>query len=134
MRGFIRGLGRGRRTVLLSSHLMVEVEQICDRVGVISKGALVKEGTVNELRGAETLRVVVQPLDEARRIVEELSVVKAVAAVDGSLRVTTDPAAAPAINEALVKAGFSVSELGQDRASLEEVFLELTRQEKEEVR
>jgi ABC-type multidrug transport system ATPase subunit len=37
MRGFIRNLGQGRRTVLLSSHLMTEVEQISDRVGVISK-------------------------------------------------------------------------------------------------
>jgi len=51
MRTFIRNLGRGRRTVVLSSHLMSEVEQICDRVGVISKGRLVGEGTVEELRG-----------------------------------------------------------------------------------
>jgi ABC-type multidrug transport system ATPase subunit len=53
MRGFVRNLGRGRRTVFLSSHLMSEVEQICDRVGVISRGQLVGEGTVDELRGRE---------------------------------------------------------------------------------
>ena len=133
MRGFIRGLGRGRRTVLLSSHLMVEVEQICDRVGVISKGALVREGTVDELRGAGSLRVVADPLEQAHHLIEGLSGVEAVATVDGSLRVTTNPAAAPAINEVLVKAGIAVSELGPDRASLEEVFLELTRQGKGEV-
>jgi ABC-type multidrug transport system ATPase subunit len=134
MRGFIRGLGRGRRTVLLSSHLMVEVEQICDRVGVISKGALVKEGTVDELRGAGTLRVVADPLEHAHHLIERLAGVEAVVTVDGSLRVTTNPAAASAINEVLVKAGIAVSELGPDRASLEEVFLELTRQGKGEVR
>jgi ABC-type multidrug transport system ATPase subunit len=46
MRGFIRDLGRGERVVLLSSHLMTEVEQVSDRVGVISKGEFVREGTV----------------------------------------------------------------------------------------
>src|ERR671919_395563 len=49
MRPFIRSLGQGKRTVLLSSHLMSEVEQVCDRVGVISQGRLVGEGTVAEL-------------------------------------------------------------------------------------
>jgi ABC-2 type transport system ATP-binding protein len=51
MRHLIRELGRGERTVLLSSHLLNEVEQICDRVGVIVNGRLVAEGTVEEVRG-----------------------------------------------------------------------------------
>ena len=62
MRTLIRSLGRGTRTVVLSSHLMGEVEQIVDRVGVISEGALVAEGTVAELRGRAGLRVRAQPL------------------------------------------------------------------------
>ena len=45
MRAFIRSLARGGRTVVLSSHLMGEVEQVSDRVGVIRDGALVAEGT-----------------------------------------------------------------------------------------
>ena len=57
MRGFIRRQGQGRRTVLLSSHLMTEVEQVCDRVGVIRGGRLVGEGTVDELLGRPGLRV-----------------------------------------------------------------------------
>ncbi len=134
MRSFIRGLGRGRRTVILSSHLMSEVEQICDRAGVISKGALVREGTVDELRGAHTLRVRAEPLEPAGRLVESLSEVEAVATINGALRITTDPASAPAINGALVRAGIAVSELRPERASLEEVFLELTREDKEEER
>jgi ABC-type multidrug transport system ATPase subunit len=132
MRSFIRELGRGRRTVLLSSHLMTEVEQICDRAGVISRGALVKEGTVDELRGGDILRVVAKPLEKARRLVEGVPGVEAVATADGALRITTDLAAAPAINHALVTAGIAVSELGPDRTSLEEVFLELTRRGKED--
>ena len=62
MRGFIRSLARGGRTVVLSSHLMGEVEQIADRVGVIRDGALVAEGTVEQLRGRATLRVRAEPV------------------------------------------------------------------------
>lgn len=132
MRSFIRALGRGTRTVLLSSHLMHEVEQVCDRVGVIDRGVLVQEGTVDQLRGASTLRIVATPLEKARALVESHPQVNSVAMIDGALRVTTDLAATPAINEVLVNAGVAVSELRPDRASLEEVFLELTRREKEE--
>jgi ABC-type multidrug transport system ATPase subunit len=126
MRGFIRNLGRGRRTVLLSSHLMTEVEQICDRVGVISRGTLVSEGTVDELRGRESLWVRADPLDEAERLVRGLRGIEAVDRIDGGLRVATDVAAAPVINRALVEAGIAVGELRPERASLEKVFLELT--------
>jgi ABC-type multidrug transport system ATPase subunit len=126
MRSLIRELAHERRTVLLSSHLMQEVEQVCDRAGVISKGELVKEGTVDELRGQNTLRVVAEPLEKARRLVQELPDVTDVTTVDGALRITTDPDSAPAINRALVNAGIAVSEMAPDRATLEEVFLELT--------
>src|SRR2546427_652880 len=51
MRELVRGVGRGKRTVLLSSHQLNEVEQICDRVGVIVDGKLVAEGSLDELRG-----------------------------------------------------------------------------------
>jgi ABC-type multidrug transport system ATPase subunit len=126
MRAFIRNLGRGRRTVLLSSHLMSEVEQICDRVGVISKGRLVGEGTVDELRGREGLWVRAEPLEQAERLLRTLDAVEEVARSDGGLRIAADPAAAPAINRALVEAGMAVGELRPERASLEKVFLELT--------
>jgi ABC-type multidrug transport system ATPase subunit len=131
MRTFIRELGRGRRTVLLSSHLMAEVEQIADRVGVISGGKLVGEGTVEELRGRESLWVRAEPLEEAERLVAGLRAVERVSRVDGGLRIAADPAAAAAINRTLVEAGIAVGELRPERASLEKVFLELTQQEKE---
>jgi ABC-2 type transport system ATP-binding protein len=131
MRTFIRRLGRGRRTVLLSSHLMSEVEQICDRVGVISRGTLVGEGTVEELRGRERLWIRAEPLEDAERLVGALQSVEQVARSDGGLRITADPAAAAAINRALVEAGIAVGELRPERASLEKVFLELTQVEQE---
>ncbi len=126
MRTFIRRLGRGNRTVLLSSHLMTEVEQVCDRVGVISRGALVGEGTVDELRGGESLWLRAEPLPTAERILRQLRAVDGVERVDGGLRISAETAAAADINRALVEAGVAVAELRPARASLEEVFLDLT--------
>ena len=126
MRSFIRRLGRGNRTVLLSSHLMTEVEQICDRVGVISRGTLVSEGTIDELRGRESLWLRADPLPAAEQVLRALRHVDGVERIDGGLRVGADAAAAAEINRALVEAGIAVGELRPERASLEEVFLELT--------
>jgi ABC-2 type transport system ATP-binding protein len=131
MRAFIRGLGDGGRTVLLSSHLMPEVEQVCDRVGVIHRGTLVREGTVDELRGGRSLLVRAEPLEQASRLLETLPGVTGVSTRDGAMSITADPAEASAINGALVAAGIAVSELRSERASLEDVFLELTRDGKE---
>jgi len=127
MRSFIRGLRGGGRTVLLSSHLMPEVEQVCDRVGVIHRGRLVREGTVDELRGGRSLLVRAEPLEHAERLLQALPEVASVHTDDGALMITAEPMATPVINRALVAAGVAVSELRSERLSLEEVFLELTR-------
>ncbi|MEO2162942.1 MAG: ABC transporter ATP-binding protein, partial [bacterium] len=126
MRTLIRDLGRGERTVLLSSHLLGEVEQICDRVGVIQKGALVAEGTGAELRGQAGLYVRAEPVEEAARIAEKLAGVEEVHESDGMLRLTIAPEKAAEINRKLVEAGLRVSELRPAEQSLEEVFLQLT--------
>jgi ABC-type multidrug transport system ATPase subunit len=126
MRALVRELGSGERTVLLSSHLLGEVEQICDRVGVIHKGILVAEGTIAELRGEGGLLVRAEPFEEARQIAERLEGVEGVRVVDGMLRLATDPGSAAEINAKLVSAGLRVSELRPAEQSLEEVFLELT--------
>jgi ABC-type multidrug transport system ATPase subunit len=126
MRGFIRDLGQGRRTVLLSSHLMAEVEQICDRVAVISKGKLVREGTVDELRGREALWLRAEPVEAAERVLRGVRFVEKVARRDGGLRIAVDLAAAPEINRTLVEAGIAVGELRPERDSLEKIFLDLT--------
>jgi ABC-type multidrug transport system ATPase subunit len=129
MRVFIQGLGRGGRTVLLSSHLMPEVEQVCSRVGVIHRGALVREGTVDELRGGRSLVVRAEPMEQAIRVLEGIPSVAGFAIGEDALTITADPAEASAINRSLVAAGIAVSELRSERASLEDVFLELTREE-----
>jgi len=131
MRDFIRSLAKGGRTVVLSSHLMGEVEQVTDRVGVIRDGALVAEGTVAELRGRAGLRVRAEPLAAAARLIRAVPDVDEVTSTDGLLDVTVDTARAAAINRVLVEAGIAVSELYAQKASLEHVFLELTKSEGE---
>jgi ABC-2 type transport system ATP-binding protein len=128
MRTLIRGLGQGGRTVLLSSHLMTEVEQICDRVGIVRKGRLVAEGSVEELRAEDALRIRVEPIDEAQRLIAAMNGAGDVSLREGELRVATDPARAATINRALVCAGLSVSEIRVERATLEDVFLDLTQE------
>ena len=123
MREFIKALAQGGRTVLLSSHLMGEIEQVSDRVGVIREGRLIAEGTVEELRGRARLRVRAEPLADAARLLRRFA---AVETVDGHLEVAVDTGQAATVNKALVDAGIAVSELAPQRASLEEVFLELT--------
>jgi ABC-2 type transport system ATP-binding protein len=131
MRGLIRSLGSGERTVLLSSHLLGEVEQICDRVGVISRGRLIAESTVEELRGRGSLLVGAKPLSRARDHAEQLLGVERVEVLDGTLRLDTDVAAAGRINRELVGAGVEVMELRPVERTLEEVFLEMTDQKGE---
>ena len=86
MRALVRRLGQGNRTVLLSSHLLGEVEQICDRAGVIQRGKLVAQGTLPELRGREGLLVRAEPLKNAHYIAARLDGVEEASVVDGTLR------------------------------------------------
>ena len=129
MRALIKELKTGGRTVLLSSHLLNEVELTCDRVGVIAKGKLVAEGTVDELRarsGGIALLVRATPLDQARRLLESVLKPEQVR-VDGSaLVLSVDPSQAASINRRLVADGVDVSELRVSEQSLEDVFLQLT--------
>jgi len=126
MRTLIRSLGQGRRTVLLSSHLLGEIEQICDRVGVINQGKLLRQATVAELRGHGNLRVAAEPLHQARTVAERLFGAERVQVHDGTLRLDVDDDQAPRVNRELVCAGVAVRSLGWHQPSLEDLFFELT--------
>jgi ABC-2 type transport system ATP-binding protein len=126
MRAMVRRLGADGRTVLISSHLLGEVEQICDRVGVLAHGRLVSEGTVADLRGTADLRVVATPLDKAAAYARDLLGADAVSLADGGLRLTVAPERAAEINASLVSAGMEVSEVRMVERDLEQAFFELT--------
>src|SRR2546422_10238842 len=127
MRALIGDIRREGRTVLLSSHLLNEVELTCDRVGVIAKGKLVAEGTVDELRarsGGSALLVRATPVDQAQRLLESLLLPGPIQVRDGVFSLAVDPSQAPAINRRLVAAGVDVSGLPVSEQALEAVFLD----------
>ncbi|MBF6234320.1 ABC transporter ATP-binding protein [Nocardia farcinica] len=124
MRALIAGLAGEGHTVLLSSHLLSEVQEICDRVGVIANGRLVTESTVAELRGGAALFVRAEPWETA------LSAVRGIAGTvrraGEGIRIDAPADAAPDVARAVVAAGADLLELRVDEKSLEEVFFEIT--------
>ncbi|WP_345556907.1 ABC transporter ATP-binding protein [Streptomonospora halophila] len=126
MRDLIRDLGAGGRTVLLSSHLLGDVQQVCDRVGVIARGRLVREGTVRELRGGGSLRVVAAESEDARAVAERLYGPDRVSAREGALHLAVDAAEAPRLSRELVRADVDLHAIGWHERSLEETFFEMT--------
>jgi ABC-type multidrug transport system ATPase subunit len=128
MRGLIRELASGGHTVLLASHLLTEVEQVCDRIGIINGGRLLAEESVADLRGASHLLVRVEPLPAALALLQEIAGRDAVEERDGTLLVRGEAASAAEINRRLVGAGLAVSELRSVSRTLEEAFMHLTGQ------
>jgi ABC-2 type transport system ATP-binding protein len=126
MRRLIRELGSDGRTVLLSSHLLGEVQQICDRVGIINSGRMVAEHNVEELRGEQELVVRATPRDAAQSVLTDHLGTGTVHQYDDTLRVKVDPARAAEVNRVLVEAGIAVSELHSTERALEDIFFELT--------
>jgi ABC-2 type transport system ATP-binding protein len=126
MRVLIRQLGAAGCTVLLSSHMLGEVQQICDRVGVVYRGKLVAENTVAELRGGAVLQVVADPVSQAAEVARKLLGEEQVRVLDDGLDLTVEPERASWINGELVAAGIAVSELVVRERDLEQVFFELT--------
>lgn len=126
MRKLIKEIGQGDRTVLLSSHLLGEVEQICDRVGVISNGHLVTQSTVQELLGEEGVLVRAQPIEQAQAFLTRMFGPAAISRRDGAIHLKTKPQNSADINRQLMSAGIGVSELRPFERSLEEVFFQLT--------
>src|SRR5829696_8384779 len=73
MRRLLVEVAAGGQTVLLSSHLLAEVQEICDRVGIIDRGRLLVESTVAELRGGTEIRLGARPLDRALAVATQLA-------------------------------------------------------------
>jgi ABC-2 type transport system ATP-binding protein len=115
--------------VLLSSHLLAEVQEICDRVGIIAGGRLLVESTVTELRGATVIRLAGSPLDRALAVAMRVAGDDAVEVVDGELQLSAPADRVPELARALVAADVDITGLHSVERSLEEVFFDLTRTE-----
>ncbi|HYY04637.1 MAG TPA: ABC transporter ATP-binding protein [Gaiellaceae bacterium] len=128
-REFVRSFVDDGRTIVLSSHLLDEVEKTCDHVAIVDRGHVVVQGSIAELRRGGDPSVLIETTDQAAAgmLVANHPAVRRVS-VDGvALRVVlSDGAAVPDLNRRLVDAGYDVLRLEPARASLEERFLEIT--------
>ena len=134
VRELIRSLGDGNRTVLLSSHLLHEVEQVCDSVAIISKGRLIAQGEVSQLvamSGSEQIRTKTTDNSKAHQILSALDWVEDVDTHEDSLLVTAPIERSSEITAALARSEVYVAEMVPVRRSLEEYFLEVTGDGKE---
>ena len=132
IRAVLERLKREGKTIFLNSHLLSEVEQICDRVGILDRGALVREGSIADLTRAElTFRIeTAPPLDaEALRALEGL-VLSATPAGKGHDLALAREEDVDAVIDRLRARGIGVRALEGKRFSLEEVFLEAVEEEK----
>jgi ABC-2 type transport system ATP-binding protein len=127
VRELIRSLGRGGQTVILSSHLLSEVQQVADSVAILSRGRLVAQGPVADLLSTG-LGVQVKTTDDARaqQILAAPPLSFKVEMEDGFLHVDLPPERAWELTRALAEQGVYVAELAPRRASLERYFLEVT--------
>ncbi|SDY61680.1 ABC-2 type transport system ATP-binding protein [Geodermatophilus africanus] len=126
MRRLLVDVAAGGQTVLLSSHLLAEVQEICNRVGVIAEGRLVAEGTVADLRGADALLLRAHPLDRALAVAMQLAGDDAVEVADAGLRLDAEASLVPRLVRELVADGVDVLEVRAAERSLEEVFFQMT--------
>jgi len=123
VRGMLAALRDEGRTIFISSHLLSEVEQICDQVAVVSKGRLVYQGTLSGLTaGAGRVRVGVEEPDRAAQTLRELGW----AVVRDADALLVDGVPAREVNRALAERGLYAHAIAEDARRLEDVFLELT--------
>jgi ABC-2 type transport system ATP-binding protein len=126
IRDTIRDLGEAGVTVLLSSHILAEVQQVCDSATIIGNGRLLASGRVDDLLGASTAyRVLAPDLAAAGGALERAGL--GVTGVDSVLHVEADDPAR--ITQVLGEAGIWLTELTPLRVDLETFFLDLTQTE-----
>lgn len=127
IRALIPRMAQGGCTVFISSHMMHEVQEICDRVGVLKAGELQSVGPVSQLLGdSGVIEVRVAEQERALAVLRGLSWVDAVEQRDGLLSVAAPVERSADINRALAESGVYASEIRRREQSLEEFFLEVT--------
>ncbi len=124
MRDFIRALARNEGiSVLVSSHLLSEIELLCDRVAIMTDGTIIKTDQVAHLLSSRAqLRWRVTPIEQAKAFLESVTEVE----VDGEYLVTAMNEESAEWNEQIVAKGIKVHEIDKRKPSLEDLFLELT--------
>jgi ABC-2 type transport system ATP-binding protein len=133
MRTMIEGLAAEGRTVMLSSHLLDEVERTCEAVAIVDHGQVISQGEIGELvrgAGGSTVLVDCADPDRAARLIDEAGIAAGTARTGAGLTVTlpagADREAVADLNRRLVGAGIAVYGLAEAQKSLEDWFLSVT--------
>jgi ABC-2 type transport system ATP-binding protein len=137
MRTLIRRLAHEGMTVLLSSHQLTEVEEVCNRVAIIRSGRTVFEGELDELRRTAATRYRLQATDLSRALAisEAQPGLRNVAASgDGEVVFIANDGAVAELSVALVEGGVAIKALIPERPSLEELFFRFTEGEGADIR
>jgi len=123
-------LGQEGKTIFLNSHLLYEVEQVCNYVAIIKKGKVIASGAPDELiKHGDTLQIRVTDIDKAVALLNEEDWVSSITR-EGNLLILKAPTErATDISALLAKNGVFVSEMKARDDSLESIFLELTKEE-----
>jgi ABC-2 type transport system ATP-binding protein len=130
-RDMIRGFVAEGRTVLLSSHLLDEVEKICDEVAIVDRGQVVAQGPIADLAagGKQTILISTSDEEQALSILSDHRAVTSAIPEGSGIRVTLDPedsTAADDISRRIVLGGLAIRRFEPTRVSLEQRFLEIT--------
>ena len=128
VRNLIRSLAAEGITIFLSSHLLTEIEQLCDHVAVMSAGKILAQGSLTELRSHGQTRLIlkVDKIDEAVDVLKTQGIGKIKFSGDNMIAPVTEDLDVAKVNEALVKKKIKVSEIRIEHPSLEEYFVNLT--------
>ncbi|MCY4544006.1 MAG: ATP-binding cassette domain-containing protein [Gemmatimonadetes bacterium] len=129
VRELIRSLGDGERTVLLSSHLLHEVEQVCDSVAILSHGRLVVQGRVDDLvHSLAGEKILLRTTDNAKAIelISKLDWVTDVTSKEKSILVSAPPKRSTEISEVLSRSAVYIAEMTSGQMSLEEYYFKIT--------
>jgi ABC-2 type transport system ATP-binding protein len=135
IRSLIREVG-SERSVIISTHILPEVEMVCDHVQIIDKGKLVFNGAIDVLkkqRIGNKLLIAMNKPPKAAELLKIAGVEEAESVSDHLMRVRFADGATPAeaIVQAAVAKGWGLYQIGPDQTSLEDVFVQLTYQEQE---
>ena len=132
VRELLRELGGRGTTVFVSSHILAEVAQTCDRVAILSRGRLVSSGAVSDILASSHPTGLFVRVGDPRAAAETLSAAGFEASVvEDSIRVSAPPSEGERVTRTLAEAGIYLSELRPEQVDLESVFLELTREQEQ---
>jgi ABC-2 type transport system ATP-binding protein len=128
MRRLIRRLADEGMTVVLSSHLLAEVEELCNRVAIVRTGRIVYEGHISELKRTAASAYRLRTTDDTRAL-EVCRAQRGIAEPHveaGEIHFTADEEAVPELSVALVEAGAQIRALAPQTVTLEDLFFSLT--------